>query len=145
MVQFLFRGESNMYNAILFIIAIIIGVIGTIITLLSILKMGLKDVLYERTALAFDTQELSILQQVYYARVGIVWVIISAAIQIVERLFSRMTWEWFCIIVAIAVLFCTVWWGVMFCIYKRNYAKLMDGIPEDTRRELCKRYKKWNN
>ena len=130
MVQFLFRGESNMYNAILFIIAIIIGVIGTI---------------YERTALAFDTQELSILQQVYYARVGIVWVIISAAIQIVERLFSRMTWEWFCIIVAIAVLFCTVWWGVMFCIYKRNYAKLMDGIPEDTRRELCKRYKKWNN
>ncbi len=37
MVQFLFRGESNMYNAILFIIAIIIGVIGTIITLLSIL------------------------------------------------------------------------------------------------------------
>ena len=62
-----------MYNTWLSVFAIILGTIGTIKAILAILKMRLKDVIYERTSIGEDTKELSLLQQVYDARVGIVF------------------------------------------------------------------------
>ena len=64
------RGDFIMYNTWLSVFAIVLGTFGTIKTILSILKMRLKDIIYQRTALGQDTEELSILQQVYDARVG---------------------------------------------------------------------------
>ena len=60
------------YNTWLSVLATLLGVIGTIKSILAILKMRLKDVIYERSALGQDTKELSTLQQVYDARVGMV-------------------------------------------------------------------------
>ena len=76
------------YNTWLSVLATLLGVIGTIKSILALLKMGLKDVMYERSALGQDTKELSTLQQVYDARVGIALVIVSSIVQVISELFD---------------------------------------------------------
>ena len=132
-----------MYNDIICIIAIILGGVGTVKTLLSILKMRLKDVIYMRTASGFDTQELPALQQVYDARVGIVWVILSGGIQVFEKLYGEMDCNAFLILVVIITAIFVIWWYFMYHIYKKGMIKLIQNMPEVIREGIPQNMKKF--
>lgn len=136
------RGDFIMYNIWMSIFAIVLGTIGTIKTILSILKMRLKDIIYQRSALGQDTEELSILQQVYDARVGIVWVILSGILQVIEKLYGEMNCILCCIVFAVTIGFALVWWLSMFCIYKRARKKLEEAMSEELKNSLNERNKK---
>lgn len=125
-----------MYNTWLSVFAIVLGTFGTIKTILSILKMRLKDIIYQRTALGQDTEELSILQQVYDARVGIVWVILSGILQVIEKLCSEMNCNVFCIIFIITIMIVAIWWLFMRFIYRRSKVKLIGKMSQEIKDNL---------
>lgn len=125
------RGDFIMYNMWLSIFAIVLGTIGTIKTILSILKMRLKDVIYQRSALGQATEELSILRQVYDARVGIVWVILSGILQVIEKLCAEMNCYVFYTILFAFILIIVIWWFFMRIIYRRSKVKLIEGMPQE--------------
>jgi len=131
-----------MYNIWLSIFAIVLGVIGTIKTLLSILKMRLKDVIFQRTALGQDTEELSILQQVYDARVGIVWVILSGVLQVFEKLYGEISCNVFYIVLVVTSVIVVIWWLSMFYIYNKAKIKLLERMPQEIKNSLFERNKK---
>lgn len=130
------RGDFIMYNMWLSIFAIVLGTIGTIKTILSILKMRLKDVIYQRTALGQDTKELSTLQQVYDARVGIVWVIFSGILQIIEKLCTEMNCYVFYAILFVSIAIIVIWRFIMRFIYKRSKVKLIEEMSQEIKDNL---------
>lgn len=131
-----------MYNVWLSIFAIILGIIGTIKTILSILKMRLKDVIYQRTPLGKDTEELSILRQVYDARVGIVWVILSGALQVFENLYGEISCNAFYIVLVVTIVIVVIWWLSMFYIYNKAKTKLLEKMSQEIKDSLSERNKK---
>ena len=125
-----------MYNTWLLIFAIILGIIGTIKTISSILKMRLKDVIFQKTALGQDTEELSILQQVYDARVGIILVILSGVLQIFEKLFGKINGNIFWIVLITAIVIAVTWWLFMLCIYRKQKEKLEEKMSPEIKKNL---------
>lgn len=115
-----------MYNTWLSVLGIVLGVIGTIKAILTVLKMRLKDVIYESTALGLDTKELSTLQQVYDARVGIVLVIVSGIIQVINELLNEINCQIFCLISIGALIISSFWWISMYILYKKGKMRLME-------------------
>ncbi len=127
------------YNTWLSVLATLLGVIGTIKSILALLKMGLKDVMYERSALGQDTKELSTLQQVYDARVGIALVIVSSIVQVISELLNEINCLMFCLVIIVAFAFSCVWWISMYIIYKKGKTRLIEKMPEEIRNSLDKR------
>ena len=107
-----------MYNKILTVIAIAIGAIGTVKAVLSVIKMRLKDIILSRSTLQQDIAEISVLHQVYDARVGTALVIFSAIIQASLEFIDITS---FTIFVSIAVMILVVtisWWIIMYILYR---------------------------
>ena len=124
------------YNTWLSVLATLLGVIGTIKSILALLKMGL---MYERSALGQDTKELSTLQQVYDARVGIALVIVSSIVQVISELLNEINCLMFCLVIIVAFAFSCVWWISMYIIYKKGKTRLIEKMPEEIRNSLDKR------
>lgn len=127
-----------MYNEYLSVFATVISVIGTIVAILSILKMGLKDVIYERTVIGTDTRELSSLRQVYDARVGTVLLVISGVVQIIAELFNKITCCEFWIVLGVTGGICISWWISMYLVYRKGRKRLLDDMPDEIKKHLNK-------
>ncbi len=125
-----------MYDEYLSVLAIVVGIIGTTAAILSILRMKLEDVIYTRTALGFDTSELSTLRQVYDARVGIGLVIISGLLQVFCELYQEITYKIFWMVGYMVVLLSAAYWIIMYIVYKNSEAELLDQMPEEIRNAL---------
>ena len=125
-----------MYNTWLSVFAIILGTIGTIKAILAILKMRLKDVIYERTSIGEDTKELSLLQQVYDARVGFVFVILSSGVQVFKDLYKGITCRTFWSAIITIIFVSIIWWILMFILYKKERITLINAMPEEIRKYI---------
>lgn len=115
-----------MYNKILTVIAIAIGAIGTVKAVLSVIKMRLKDIILSRSTLQQDIAEISVLHQVYDARVGTALVIFSAIIQASLEFIDITS---FTIFVSIAVMILVVtisWWIIMYILYRIGKKRIED-------------------
>lgn len=128
-----------MYNVWISIFAVVLGIIGTIKTILSILKMRMKDVIFQRTALGQDTEELSILQQVYDARVGIVWVILSGVLQVFEKLYGEMNCNVFYTVLIVTIVIVVIWWLSTFYFYVKAKRKLIEAMPQEIKNLLFRK------
>ena len=86
--------------------------------------------------------ELPILQQVYDARVGIVWVVLSGMLQVFEKLYGEMNCDIFYIVFTGSIVIVVVWWLSMLFIYRSARRKLIEGMPEELKNSLNERNKK---
>lgn len=115
-----------MYNKILICIGIAIGAIGTVKAVLSVIRMRFKDIILSRSALQQDTAELSVLKQVYDARVGTLLVIFSAIIQAsVEFIDIELPLIFGIIAVAIFIVV-ILWWIIMYILYRIGKKRIED-------------------
>lgn len=125
-----------MYNDILSVYAVVLGSAGTIAAIMSILKMSIKDIMHQRSAIGQDTSQLAVLKQQYDARVGTTWVIISGIIQIITILWKEIKDVQFWCIFLVSLAAALTSWGLFYVIYRMRDKELKDGMPLEVRKFL---------
>lgn len=125
-----------MYNDILSVYAVVLGSAGTIAAIMSILKMSIRDIMYQRSAIGQDTSQLVVLKQQYDARIGTMWVVISGVIQIITTLWKAIGDIQFWCIFLVSLGAALISWGLFYAIYKIGNKKLKNGMPLEVRKNL---------
>lgn len=123
-----------MYIKYLNTLSILFATIGTVKAVFSILKMNLKSILSSRTALQQDTMELSILLQVYEARVGTAFMFLSGMLQILVEWINPISRELFLKIFIGSILAGVIWWALMYVLYRIAKKKLWDNLPPEIKK-----------
>lgn len=88
-----------MYNDIISALASCFNVFGTVFAVLCVIKMSFKDVMRTREVWWLDHKELDVLEQRYYARVGIGIIIIGFILQLFATFLKNMS-AVYCLILA---------------------------------------------
>lgn len=125
-----------MYNKILTVIAIAIGAIGTVKAVLSVIRMRFKDIISSRSALQQDTAELSILKQVYDARVGTALVILSAIIQASVEFIDIKLPLIFGIIAVVIFIVVILLWIIMYILYRIDKKRIEDKMESQNKSSI---------
>ena len=95
-----------MYNNVVTILSAVLICLGTMYSVLCVIKMSLKDILKTRTVEYFDNAEMPLIEQVYYARSGIIIIAIGTILQIISIAIKGISFQ-FCILLStIAILLC---------------------------------------